>query len=256
MTMNLTAVVMGGEDWREHDRRLLFYTHERGKLTALARGVRKIESKLAAHLEPFTTTEVFFVEGYRGLIVAGSVVEEPRLTLRSDLDRLTTAGRIVYITDAMTPLESRDERIFDILDSTLTLIDKSELRPHGQNLLIHLYAWKLLSLSGYHPELKRCLVCRKVSLSPITYMHPRRGGIVHEHCLTPQSQEGMKTLSIHHEALKGLAYMLNAPLSDISRLVGSSLAFEEMCEAVELIVEERFDIAAHSTYWQTALIAS
>ena len=48
------AIVLKHHDWGEADRILTAFTREHGKLRVIAKGVRKIRSRRAGHLEPFT----------------------------------------------------------------------------------------------------------------------------------------------------------------------------------------------------------
>ena len=52
-SFRVEAVVLRHADWGEADRLLTLYTRERGKARAIAKGVRKIRSRKAGHLEPF-----------------------------------------------------------------------------------------------------------------------------------------------------------------------------------------------------------
>ena len=183
MTFNVTALILRQEDWRETDAWVTMYTRERGKIEALAKGLRKIESKLASHLEPFMTAEIFLAQGRHWPIVAGSIVEQARLGLRDNFDRLSLAGAIARLADLMTPLESRDDNIYDVLDETLAIIESNHLKQSAGELLLHLFAWKLLVFSGYHPELKFCLRCKRNSIIGEAYLDIRRGGAIHESCI-------------------------------------------------------------------------
>lgn len=238
MTINVMAVILRQEDWREHDSMITMYTRERGKLEVLARGLRKIESKLASHVEPLMTAEIFLARGRHWPIVAGSIVEQGRLSLRCDFDRLGWAGAVARSADLMTPLESRDDDIYYILDEALTIISSNHLSQAVGELLVHLFAWKLLVLSGYHPVLKHCLLCRQNSLLNRVCLDIRRGGVVHESCL---GRIESTILPIGKAALKGLSYMATASIYDALRLRGTDQSFEEIKKAISLLVEEKYD---------------
>jgi DNA repair protein RecO (recombination protein O) len=53
-SFRVEAVVLRHANWGEADRILTLYTREQGKLRAVAKGARKIRSRKAGHLEPFT----------------------------------------------------------------------------------------------------------------------------------------------------------------------------------------------------------
>ncbi len=53
-SLRVEAVVLRHLDWGEADRLLTLFTREAGKLRAVAKGARKVRSRKAGHLEPFT----------------------------------------------------------------------------------------------------------------------------------------------------------------------------------------------------------
>lgn len=57
------ALVLDKEEIADFDARLMLFTEKLGRVAARARSIRKITSKLAGHLEPFSFGKVRLVEG-------------------------------------------------------------------------------------------------------------------------------------------------------------------------------------------------
>ena len=89
-------------DWGEADRLLWLYTRQHGKLRALAKGVRKIRSRKAGHLEPFTRVALLLARGRDFYIVTQAETVDPYLSLREDLKRLGYASYVVELLDRFT----------------------------------------------------------------------------------------------------------------------------------------------------------
>jgi len=53
-SLRVDAVVLRHSDYGEADRLLTLYTRQRGKMRVIAKGARKIASRKAGHIEPFT----------------------------------------------------------------------------------------------------------------------------------------------------------------------------------------------------------
>ena len=53
-SLRVDAVVLRHSDYGEADRLLTLYTRQRGKMRVVAKGARKIASRKAGHIEPFT----------------------------------------------------------------------------------------------------------------------------------------------------------------------------------------------------------
>ena len=62
--IRVEAVVLRHSDWGEADRLLVIYSREQGKLRAIAKGLRKIQSRKAGHLEPFTRAAIMLAKGH------------------------------------------------------------------------------------------------------------------------------------------------------------------------------------------------
>lgn len=244
MSDNVRAVVIGREEWGEYDCLLTFYTRERGKIEAVARGLRKSTSKLAAHLEPLTVAEVFLVYGRRRVIVAGSVVSAPYQCLAVNSESLIAAGAIAKLVDLMTPLEVSDERVFALIEAAFKLIATHALDSYQLAFLVRCTAWQLCILSGYRAELNHCVVCRRPLQANALAFDARHGGLVHHNCATASSVS-----VISAAAARGLSYMASAPLEHITRLKARASTFGQMMRSVEQLVEERFDLPATSAVW-------
>jgi DNA repair protein RecO (recombination protein O) len=63
-TIRVEAVVLRHSDWGEADRLLTLFSREHGKLRAIAKGVRKMQSRKAGHLEPFMRSSLILAKGH------------------------------------------------------------------------------------------------------------------------------------------------------------------------------------------------
>ncbi|MFA5953932.1 MAG: DNA repair protein RecO [Patescibacteria group bacterium] len=250
-TTNTAAIILRNDPLNGADARLSFFTASHGKIDAIARGLQKPTSKLAAHLEPITLVELFFIDGRTRRLVGGSVVENRFSVIRSDIRRLFAAGLIVRIAELMAPYENTDEQFFSFLLSALGILDDQTCREATLRITPHFFAWKLMALSGYRPTLTHCAVCSRHARSEAVILFPRRGVVIHENCrATSGSESGIVLLPA---ALKGLHYMAQAPLEDALRLNTTPSVFSNIAGAIEALMEERFDIAAGGAFWQTAV---
>ena len=59
----VSAIVLKRRDQGEADRLLTVFTRDRGKLTLLAKGVRRQASRKAGHIEPFTQVDLLVAKG-------------------------------------------------------------------------------------------------------------------------------------------------------------------------------------------------
>jgi len=190
----------------EADRILHLYTHDRGRVGAVAKGVRKTKSRFGARLEPFSHVELMLHEGSGELhTVTGVSLVDAHRSLREDPFRLSVG---LVGAEAMLRLfveEERNERAFEALARFLTAVDG--IRPDARGRaatdpLALSFQLKLLWLSGYVPHLEACVECGATE-ELVGYL-PSAGGAVCAACapsetvrLSPEGFRGIHALLWH-----------------------------------------------------------
>ena len=62
-TYTTTAIILKRRDYQENDRLFCLYARDYGKIDVLAKGTKKISSKLNPYLEPFYLVKVMIAKG-------------------------------------------------------------------------------------------------------------------------------------------------------------------------------------------------
>src|SRR5512143_1045780 len=93
-TLRVDSVVLRHSDWGEADRLLTIFSREQGKLRCVAKGARKLLSRKAGHLEPFTRVALLLAKGSDLWIVTQAETIEPWLPIKEDLTRTATAAYV------------------------------------------------------------------------------------------------------------------------------------------------------------------
>lgn len=172
------AVVLGHIEYGEADRILRLFTYEKGKISAIARGVRKIKSRKAGHLEPFTHVNLFLSRGRNLDIITQAETVEPYMGLRTDLQRIAQASYVVEVLDRFTYEDGQNVGVFRLLTDTLDrLANQANLQT-----VIHFYEMRLLDLLGFRPQLFECIDCGAKVTAQDQYFSPLGGGIVCPKC--------------------------------------------------------------------------
>ena len=99
------AITLKSRKWGDADRIVTFYTKEMGKVRAVARGARRMKSRLGASLEPLTICHLNLFEKSGDSLYRVSQVDlvEPFIRFREDLTLMTAAARMVNVVGAVTP---------------------------------------------------------------------------------------------------------------------------------------------------------
>jgi DNA repair protein RecO (recombination protein O) len=198
-TYRIQAVVLGHIEFGEADRILKLFTYERGKITAIAKGIRKIRSRKAGHLEPFTHVNLFLAKGKSLDIITQAETVTPYMRIRGDLNRIAYAAYVVEVLDRFTYEESQNIGIFKLLTNTLERLDKVE----NLETVIHHFEIRLLSLLGFKPQLFECVNCGKKIQEQDQFISSLVGGVLCPDC----GGNGKDVWSIQKDVLRYLRHL-------------------------------------------------
>ena len=202
------AIVLRSLRFGEADRILHLYTRERGRIGAIAKGIRKTKSRVGARLEPLSHVRLQLHEGSGELqTVTGVDLIAAHRATREQSYRL---GVGLIGAEAMLRLfgePEANERAFEALARFLDLLDETDevadARPALDPLALS-FQLKLLWLSGYLPHVTTCVECG--AGGELVGFSPRAGGAV---CRA----HARGSFRLSAEALTGIEVLLSTPLA-------------------------------------------
>jgi len=148
------GVVLRTHRLGEADKIVVLMTEGRGKVRAVAKGVRKTKSKFGARLEPTSHVALQLYEGRELDIVTQAETIDHLGALREDLDRLTRATVLLEAVDAIAQERAVDARLYTMLVGALRTL---AARDHP--LVVPGFFLKLLAHEGFQPRVDGCAVC-------------------------------------------------------------------------------------------------
>ncbi|HEX5223965.1 MAG TPA: DNA repair protein RecO [Solirubrobacteraceae bacterium] len=156
------AVVIRSIRYGEADRILHLYTPARGRVGAIAKGVRRARSRFGGRLEPFFRLQIELHEG-RGelLTVTGAQTIEGHAHLRADARCLDAAARACDAVGRLFETSEPHPGVFNLLCRQLLLLDE---QAAGDRVPLGLagalaFRLKLLLAAGLAPQLGACANC-------------------------------------------------------------------------------------------------
>jgi len=211
------ALVLNRQDYREYDSLVSFYTNSYGKLSLLARGTKRLKSKLAGHLEPLSLVDLMIIPG-KGRDYVGSAVSRNSFgRLKSDLNRLYYAGLGLRWFNGLSGEEEADNEAFELLSNFWQVLDSWEeeaLSKDNGELIFSFFIFKFLSIIGYQPATRDCLGCKQKISPGLNYFNLKNGGLICSECfLKKEEGEERELLTISNDCVKLLRFMLNSDLS-------------------------------------------
>ncbi len=159
----------------EADRIVTIFTRENGKVRAVAKGIRKTKSRFGARLEPFTRAQLLIYKGRNLDTITSADILTSFDVIRSDYRRLTSAAALVEMVEKITPERERAFSTYSLLLAGLKALSAAEV-----GTVVPAFLMKLLSVSGYHPQLSVCAGCG--GGAPLGAFSPASGGAVCEDC--------------------------------------------------------------------------
>src|SRR4051794_3945190 len=154
------AVVLRPTRYGEADRIAHLYPPRRGRVGAIAKGVRRARSRFGGRLEPFFRLDLLLHEGRGELLTvtqAATVDGYPRL--RASGPALTAGARacdaVLRLLDSAEP----NPPAYNLLCRYLSLLD-DPAQPAASSLSTALsFRLKLALAAGFSPELASCAHC-------------------------------------------------------------------------------------------------
>ncbi|OGY41849.1 MAG: DNA repair protein RecO [Candidatus Buchananbacteria bacterium RBG_13_39_9] len=183
-TYTTTALVLKRRDHNEYDRLFCLYTKDYGKIDVLAKGTKKIVSKLNPYLEPFYLIKVMIAKGKVFDKLANCNLIKPYQNLRQDLFGFALINYLSEVIDGLIHGQTMSSDKFELLINTLDILEEEISNSDKERLLMlaNIFNLKLLNLLGYQPEVKRCLNCHRGILLPKNVFDFSHGGIICEQC--------------------------------------------------------------------------
>jgi DNA repair protein RecO (recombination protein O) len=165
--------VLRGRALGEADRILTLLTTERGKLDAVAKGVRRAKSHLAGRLEFGNECEMQMHRGRSlDVIVHADIVAAPWERL-VDPERFAVAQLVAELIDAFCEPDLAMPDVYALVRGALAAIAKSD-RPRA---VVPRFELRLLAALGIEPPLDACIRCGRPLGEP-AWVDDRAGGLI------------------------------------------------------------------------------
>jgi DNA repair protein RecO (recombination protein O) len=224
-TVKTEAIVLRSIRYGEADRVLHLYTLDRGRVGAIAKGVRRPRSRFGGRLEPFFRVDLVLHEG-RGelLTVTGANTVAGFRRLREDAGALDAAARACEATGRLFDTDEPHPAVFHLLCHELALLDADPATATHANALA--FRLKLLVAAGLAPQLASCASCGEAD--HLTGFSGAAGGVV---CVACEAS----AFPLDEDAHEFMVQALSRPLAEAPSAAPAALRQAEraISETVE-----------------------
>ncbi|MDX9799187.1 MAG: DNA repair protein RecO [Bacteroidales bacterium] len=237
------GIVLKSMKLNEADKIVTIYSCDYGKIRGIARGVRKTRSQFGSSMENLTIIKVLLYKGKNINTISQSEIISSFFPQTKDLFQYGIAIQCAEIVDKLTADEDPNRRVYTLFKKFLLLL-KDEKNPV---LLIESFKWKLISLLGYEPELKRCIHCHNVLNNSSHYFFDiKKGGVS---CISCLDKQGYYQIKIRNYHLKLLQRILNADLEKIHNKEIEQSVLHELGKITDAYLAFHLEVENKSRYF-------
>ena len=217
-------------EYQEADKIVTIYTKDYGKITAIAKGVRKTKSKFGSSLEILTYSIFLFYKGRNIDIVSQTEILESFFLTSKEVIKFAFAANCIEVVNRLTEIREINIGLFNLLKEVLHYLKES----NDPKLLTLSFKWQTMSILGYRPSLNHCCKCNKsVEEQKEMYFNIKEGGLVCNNC-TAEDKEGCVKVSLYFNKL--VRKILITPLSTISNTTIPDEKMKELEKITDLYI--------------------
>ncbi len=226
------GIVLGHRNLGEADKILTIFSPEKGKIHAVARGVRRPRNPILAGSQLFTYSSFLIMEGRSLDNISQCQIKESFYKIRQDLVCMAYGLYFAELLRASTPMEDKNEELFRFLLKTMYLLQTWE----DIEVLSRIYEIKLMAIQGFTPEIFRCVGCGKKAFDKILFS-VSMGGVLCMNC-----RENDKTaIGITPDTLKTLRKMLMGTYEQLESLQVKEYTKKQLKNISNLFISHHID---------------
>ncbi len=233
------GIVLKTRNLGEADRIVTFYSPDRGKARAVARGARRPRSRFVSSTQMFAHADFLVFSGKSLDNISQVEVKTSFPRLHDDLVKLAFASYAAELLDAMAEegggADGGDEgsaEVFGLLLSYLHALSAAR----DPEMTTRAFEIKLASILGYRPVLESCARCGAADAGGEVGFDPGAGGLVCTRCMAAQ---GGAAVRLSRGAVEVLKKLLALDFDRVSRLGASPGLRAEMERAMRVHLDFR-----------------
>lgn len=224
------GIVLKSIDLGEADKIITLYSTLSGRISAVAKGIRRTKSKFGGRLEPFTYLDLLLYKGRNLDIVTQAEIIHSFQKIRENLDKIFYGSAILDLVNKASVEGDKSKDLFSLL---LTALETLEELKGNISLLLTAFQLKLMAISGYLPALTACIACH----SPL----PPEGGmkisVVQGGVLCPKcNQADINAYFVSPETPSLLNKLLKIDRTKLSQIKVAAKAQREMTTITEAYI--------------------
>ncbi len=150
------AIVLRQRPLGDADRICVLFSPTRGRVEAVAKGVRKPLSKMSGHVEPLSRGQFGLAQGRSLFVVTDAQTLDSWPSLHDDVQRMTEALAMAELVERSTDADISSGPLYQLLRHSLDALADTPSPP----AIRWWFTLRFFDQQGYRPELEACVRCR------------------------------------------------------------------------------------------------
>lgn len=228
------GIILRQRDFKDSDKLLSIFTEKQGKITAIAKGVKKAKSSLRASVQPFCHSYLYFNQGKNMDLVTQAKLLDFYGNSRQDLERALHCYYLMELLDKSLQEHHPLPELYQVLITVMEALNEQGLNP----LFIRYFESQLLVRLGYKPVLKHCVICGHKPAGQIRFSLAD-GGLLCPACQA--AEEAAAMISLSGESLGLLGLLNEGSLQALNRVKASPASISQLEGFLEKYLEFHLD---------------
>lgn len=183
------ALVLHVKNYQTADKYVVCFTKEHGKLRFIAYGARYVKNVQGRLLQPFACLNISVQQGQKvDKLRSCELVQLPQ---NLDMQQMAYGAVAAELTAVLTEDRESAPELYALLQATF-----AALTQRNPRLVVLSFAIKLLTITGFAPQLEHCVSCGgPIGLEDGAWFSPLQGGVLCEQCHASYTGQGLESCS-------------------------------------------------------------
>lgn len=238
-----SAINLKSYNLSEADKIVVMYSKEKGLMRGVAKGSKKLKSKLGGRMDMLVANKLMLFKGKNLDTICQAEALNTFNNLRTDMDKMLYS---MYMSEIVSMFGAEEdpnsEEIYDIFYSALS---KTANASGIVEILLAVmrFQLKMMRVCGYELQLTHCLHCGCDISEKDTILSPEKGGVRCLNCANSQGGGGMHFPS----KLRGfLAYLCESDFNSVTDF--DKKATEKLCRGCFSLIKSYVELHAPRTF--------
>ena len=238
------AIVLRQRGIGDADKICVLLSPGRGRIEAVARGVRKTTSRLAGHVDALSRGMFQLAQGRSMFVVTQAQTLDAWPQLHDDIDRLSLAAGVAELIDRTAMPDVSSGPLYRLLRETLERVAST----NEPAVAVRWFQLRWLDEQGYQPELADCVRCRTTLAAETNGLSAADGGVV-----CPSCHRAGAGVPLSSSAFKLLRYMRRSSFDLTAQVRLDRVTALEVDRHLAALVEQALDGRLRSSSFAQAL---